>query len=233
MCTKIKNEKDYIVKVVDYKGNIIAQLKKPKTKGAIVKLALNLVRLYERAKKMNFLTKDLFHAIKNLAETILSMNNLLYLILRHPYIAKTLKEIINTQIQDLEEEIVFYGKVREHQRKTCSVCGCKLVYPAFIVYKKDGKEVKRSEPIGIKCLNFTTDKIWNLIEEVKIFEKNDKPLLIDKPSNKLDKKDTIKQNTQPQLNNNQSQFDNNKPQFTLSFPLTRLFLENMITNNKL
>ncbi|MFN4245868.1 MAG: hypothetical protein ACK4F9_06985 [Brevinematia bacterium] len=165
---RIKNERDYVIRVIDYKGNIVSQLKPPKDKRAIVRSAINLVRLYERAKKMKFLTKDLLAAMKAYAETLLSTSQILYLLLRQPLIVKTLKEITTKPIEELEEEVVHYGKVRVHEKERCSLCGVHLVFPAYIVFKHKGKEVKRSRPIGIKCLNSTTERLWNLVEEVKV-----------------------------------------------------------------
>ena len=162
---KIRSEKDYEIKVVDYKGNLISQFKMPERKRDFLKAMISLARLYERAKKHNFLTRDLFIAIKTYAEALYNRKDVLYLALRFPVLLKHFREILNTQPENFEEEII-YGKVREHKNASCSICRVQLVYPAYIVFKKKGIEVKRSAPIGIKCLNSLSEKLIELAEKI-------------------------------------------------------------------
>ena len=44
---KIRSEKDYEIKVVDYKGNLISQFKMPERKRDFLKAMISLARLYE------------------------------------------------------------------------------------------------------------------------------------------------------------------------------------------
>jgi len=162
---KIRSEKDYEIKVVDYKGNLISQFRMPERKRDFLKAMISLARLYERAKRHNFLTKDLFIAIKTYAEALYNRKDVLYLALRFPVLLKHFREILNTQPENFEEEII-YGKVREHKNASCSICRVQLVYPAYIVFKKKGIEVKRSAPIGIKCLNSLSEKLIELAEKI-------------------------------------------------------------------
>lgn len=164
---RIRDEKDYLVKVVNYKGNILTQLRKPRKKSDLVKTVIGVARLYERAINQNFLTKDLLTALKTLASVLLENMNTLYLIAKQPYILKTLKNILKTKEENYQEEII-YGKIRLHEKRFCSICRVHLVYPAYVVYKKNGIEVERSKPIGIKCLNSSIKKIYDLVEHIEI-----------------------------------------------------------------
>jgi hypothetical protein len=162
----MRTEKEYLIKIVDYKGKTVGKLKYPKSKKEKFDLIVNLLRLYERAKKYGFLTKSLFLAIKKLALASKEAGFHLSLF-RYPVLIKHFNEILKLEPENLEEEIV-YGKVREHEHERCHVCGIELVYPAYIVFKKNGKEVKKSESIGIKCLNHLEENILNLVEEIEI-----------------------------------------------------------------
>ena len=162
---KIRSEKDYEIKIRDYKGNLISQFKMPERKRDFLKAMISLARLYERAKRHNFLTKDLFIAIKTYAEALYNRKDALHLALKFPVLLKHFKEILNTQPENFEEEII-YGKVREHENAFCSICKVQLVYPAYVVFKKGGVEVKRSAPIGIKCLNSLSEKLIELAEKI-------------------------------------------------------------------
>jgi hypothetical protein len=162
----VLTEKDYLIKVVDYKGKITEKIKFPKTKNEKFNFLLNILRLYERAKKYHFLTKDLFLTIKKLAEVSKEAGFHITLF-KNPVLVKYFLEILNTSPEDLEEEII-YGKVRKKELEICHVCGCTLVYPAYIVYKKGNQAVKRSNSIGIKCLNNLEQNLKDLIEEIEI-----------------------------------------------------------------
>lgn len=164
----MRTEREYAIKIVDYKGKITG-LKLPKSKKMSLKLFVDLLRLYERAKRHNFLTKSLFTAMKRLALT-LKEKGYVIAILKYPALARHFVELIETPVEEFEEEIV-YGKVREHALGKCSVCGVELVYPAYIVYKKNGVEIKRSNSIGIKCLNSVEKSLIDLVEEININEK--------------------------------------------------------------
>jgi len=162
---RIKSERDYVIRVVDYKGNLLSSFRIPKTGKDIYKAMVALARLYERAKKYNFLTRDLFIAIKTYAEALYTRENALHIALKFPTFLKHFREILDTPVEEFEEEII-YGKVREREDTYCSICNTQLVYPAYIVFKKEGKEVKRSSPIGIKCLNRMAEKLVEYAQRV-------------------------------------------------------------------
>lgn len=162
----IRTEKEYRIKIVDYKGKSI-DFKPPKKKSDFYKTLVSLARLYERAKSNNFLTKDLFLAIKAYAQALYNVRDALFIAFKNPPLLRRLKEIVNSDPEDLKEEVI-YGKVRVHENRTCSVCGCYLVYPAYIVFKKDGREIRRSNPVGIKCLNHMVKKLHDLVEYIEI-----------------------------------------------------------------
>jgi len=162
----VLTEKDYLIKVVNYKGKITEKIKFPKTKKEKFNFLVNLLRLYERAKKYHFLTKDLFLTIKKLAEVSKEAGFHITLF-KNPVLVKHFLEILDASPENLEEEIV-YGKVRERETEICHVCGCNLVYPAYIVYKQGNQEVKKSNSIGIKCLNSLEQTLKDLIEKIEI-----------------------------------------------------------------
>jgi len=162
----MKSEKEYLIKIVNYKGKITHKLKFPENKREAENLVINLMRLYERAKKYHFLTKDLFTAIKLLAQAVKKAGYHLYLF-RYPVLLKHFADLLRAEPEDLLEEVV-YGKIRERDHAVCHVCGCSLVYPAYVVFKThDGKEVRRSKSIGIKCLNSTCESILDLVEKIE------------------------------------------------------------------
>jgi len=163
----VRSEREYLIKIVNYKGKITHKLKFPENKKEAMDLVINLMRLYERARKYHFLTKDLFNAIKLLATVIKKAGYHLYLF-RYPVLLKHFADLLKAEPEDLLEEVV-YGKVREKEHAVCHVCGCSLVYPAYVIFKThDGKEVKRSESIGIKCLNSIYETILDLVEKIEL-----------------------------------------------------------------
>ena len=55
-------------------------------------------------------------------------------------------------------------KERIAEKKICSICSTDLVLPAYIVYRDAaGKEINRSKPIGIMCLNSSLSRFKNLL----------------------------------------------------------------------
>ena len=164
----MRTEREYVIKIVDYEGKITG-LKLPKSKKMSLKLFVDLLRLYERAKRHNFLTKSLFTAMKRLALT-LKEKGYVIAILKYPALARHFVELIETPVEEFEEEVI-YGKIREHAYERCNVCGVDLVYPAYIVFKKDEIEIKKSNPIGIKCLNNIEKSLIDLIKKIDIDNK--------------------------------------------------------------
>ena len=163
---RIRSERDYVIKIIDYKGNLLSAFRPPRNSKDAYKAMIALARLYERAKKNNFLTKDLFTAIKTYAHALYNKESALRLALKSPALLKHIKEIMNTPIEEFEEEII-YGKVREKKDAFCAICRVHLVYPAYVVFKKDGREIKRSNAIGIKCLNQLAER---LLEHAQIVQ---------------------------------------------------------------
>lgn len=164
---RVRTEKEYLVKIVNYKGNIL-KIEKPKDRKGFYKLAIQVCRIYERAKEGGFLTRELLDALKQLADLILHRTEILHLLISNPSLVRNLKKICVEKIdKDIEEEII-EGKIREHDRKQCHVCGCSLVYPAYVVRKKGGKIEKVSKAIGIKCLNSLRHKIEDIIEDIRV-----------------------------------------------------------------
>lgn len=164
---RVRTEKEYLVKIVNYKGNIL-KIEKPKDRKGFYKLAIQVCRIYERAKEGGFLTRELLDALKQLADLILHRTEILHLLISNPSLVRNLKKICVEKIdKDIEEEII-EGKIREHDRKRCHVCGCSLVYPAYVVRKKGGKIEKVSKAIGIKCLNSLRHKIEDIVKDIKV-----------------------------------------------------------------
>jgi len=88
-----------------------------------------------------------------------------------PELVELLREVINAEIEEFEEEIVTEKK-RVHEDAICSFCKVKLVYPAYVVYRRGNKIVKQSEPIGIFCLNNTIGKLNDLVTEISVRYEN-------------------------------------------------------------
>lgn len=164
---RVRTEKEYLVKVVNYKGNIL-KIEKPRDRGGFYKLAVQVCRIYERAKEGGFLTRELLEALRKLADLILHRSDVLHLLIANPSLIRALKRITVEKIdEDIVEEII-EGKIREHDRKKCHVCGCALVYPAYVARKRGDKIEKISKAIGIKCLNSLKHKIEDIVSEIKV-----------------------------------------------------------------
>lgn len=169
MGMRIRTEREYLIKIVDYKGNLISSLKVPRTESEVERLLIGVVRLYERAVREKFLTKELKKAILEIIEIYLETKIALRFMIKNYPMLRNLNRIkreIETS-EDYEEEIM-YEKERVREVSRCSICGVELVEPAYIVYKKKGVEVERSKPIGIKCLNSIYGRLTNIIEEITI-----------------------------------------------------------------
>ena len=88
-----------------------------------------------------------------------------------PELLELLREIINAEIEEFEEEIVTEKK-RVHEDAICSFCKVKLVYPAYVVYRRGNQILKKSKPIGIFCLNNTIGKLNDLVIEISVRYEN-------------------------------------------------------------
>lgn len=155
------------IRITDYKGSVIAGWKTPKTKRQAGYAFVRLIRFYRRCKEHNLLTKDIVSAIKRFTEAILKYTSALGWMIADPEIMSSLNEIKQLKIEELEEELVA-EKMRTHTDAVCSMCKTRLVYPAYVVYRKGLTIVKKSNPIGIRCLYSISDKLNNLAQEMTI-----------------------------------------------------------------
>jgi len=67
-------------------------------------------------------------------------------------------------------------KMRRHETKRCSLCGVRLVYPAYVVYRKGGVIVKESAPVSIFCLTEIAGKLRDLTTRIDTAVRTDKGL---------------------------------------------------------
>ncbi len=160
-------KKDYIMKAMNYKGNVVASWKIPKTPRQVAGQMFKLVKLYYRCKEKNLLTKDIITLIKRYAETLFKYAETTVCLIKYPELAKALREIIATKEEEYEEEIVA-EKIRRHILEKCSLCNTELKYPAYVVYKKGQREIKVSAPIGIFCLTRLVGKLNDLITKIEV-----------------------------------------------------------------
>ena len=162
-------QQEYLIKIVNYKGSVVHSWKAPKNRRGCKAQIRKLLRLYWRCKQTNLLTKELFAAIKNYAEALYKLAIEVFIV--EPELASLLKEVMSTTIEDFEEEIVA-EKMRVHENQKCSFCRTKLVYPAYVVYRKGLNIVKTSAPIGIHCLRSLAGKLNDLVVEIQTIHKN-------------------------------------------------------------
>jgi len=163
------NKEKILIKITNYKGAVTESWKAPKTKRQCRYAIEKLLKLYHRCKKTNLLTKDLLTAIKKYAEALYQLTIDVFIV--KPELVELLREVINAEIEEFEEEIVTEKK-RVHEDAICSFCKVKLVYPAYVVYRRGNKIVKQSEPIGIFCLNNTIGKLNDLVIEISVRYEN-------------------------------------------------------------
>jgi len=157
------NQQEYLIKIVNYKGSVVHSWKAPKNRRGCKAQIRKLLRLYWRCKQTNLLTKELFAAIKSYAEALYKLAIEVFIV--EPELASLLKEVMSTTIEEFEEEIVA-EKMRVHENQKCSFCRTKLVYPAYVVYRKGLEIVKKSDPIGIYCLKSLAGKLNDLVVEI-------------------------------------------------------------------
>jgi hypothetical protein len=163
------NQQEYLIKIVNYKGSVVHSWKAPKNRRGCKAQIRKLLRLYWRCKQTNLLTKELFAAIKSYAEALYKLAIEVFIV--EPELASLLKEVMSTTIEDFEEEIVA-EKMRVHENQKCSFCRTKLVYPAYVVYRKGLEIVKTSAPIGIHCLRSLAGKLNDLVVEIQTIYRN-------------------------------------------------------------
>lgn len=153
------------VQILNYKGNVVANWRVPKTRRQLTWTAVKLVRLYYRCKESGLLTNELIQVMQEFLEAF--KDKLLAVAVAHPEIARGIKEIRSLRLHDLEEEIIT-EKVRRHEQAVCSLCRTNLRYPAYVVYRKGLEIVRVSNPVGIFCLKATAGKLKDLIVQVKV-----------------------------------------------------------------
>lgn len=167
------NSKDkFLIKIQNYKGQVVAGWKAPKTKRQAGYAVEKLMKLFIRCKESNLLTKELTTAIKKYAEALFELAQVKAWFIAKPWLLAVLNELREIKIEDLQEEIVA-EKIREHQNAICSLCKVKLKYPAFVVYRKGTQIVKVSSPVGIFCLKSMHQKLNDLVTEIKAITNKD------------------------------------------------------------
>lgn len=155
------------IRIKDYRGSVVTGWKVPKTERQTGWAFIRLVRFYLRCKQHNLLTRNIVSIIKTFTEKLLQYTSTMGWIIKYPEVIPLVREIQNLKTEDLKEELVM-EKMRLHQPATCSLCRCQLVYPAYIVYRKETEVVKQSSPVGVKCLHHIAGKLNNLITEMTI-----------------------------------------------------------------
>lgn len=163
--TKKRSIEQEAMKLINYKGNVVARWKAPRTKRQVIYAIKKLLKFYYRCKASGLLTKQLVEAIKKYGAILHDMAGVK--LLAYGELALGLQEIARLKIEDLEEEIVT-EKERKHEDAICSLCRTRLVYPAYIVYRKGLDVVKTSEPVGIRCLHRMVGRINDLITELSV-----------------------------------------------------------------
>lgn len=158
-----------MIKIADYKGNVVARWKMPKTKKQFIWTIIKLVRFYYRCKEANLLTNDLISVLKKFLSLPVVQEKLPTVVVAYSEVATAVKEIKSLKHHEFEEKIVM-EKIRKHESAICSLCQINLKYPAYIVYRKGLDVVKMSNCVGIFCLNKTVGKLNNLISSISIEE---------------------------------------------------------------
>jgi hypothetical protein len=154
-----------IIKIVNYKGRISSKWTLPKTHRGAVRSAIKLLRFYYRCKNAGLLIPSLVQSLKKVVDIYLE--KWIYTILAVPELATMFGEIKNLKVEDEKDFAVFEEKVRQRTIAYCSLCGTKLVYPAYVIKRKGLEIIEKSSPVGIRCLN---NHIAHLNDLVKIVE---------------------------------------------------------------
>jgi len=154
-----------MILIKNYKGSVVGSWHVPRTKRQTACAVRKLLRLYWRCKQADILTKGLFDVIKRYAEALYRLATEVFLI--NPELVPMLREVLSTKVEDLEDEVVVEKK-RVHTNAVCSFCRTKLVYPAFIAYRKGSTVVRQSlSPVGIICLTRIKGRLNDLITEIE------------------------------------------------------------------
>jgi hypothetical protein len=91
-----------------------------------------------------------------------------YTILAVPELATMFGEIKNLKVENEEDFAVVEEKVRQRAIAYCSLCGTKLVYPAYVIKRKGLEVMEKSSPVGIRCLNGHIAHLNDLVKTVEV-----------------------------------------------------------------
>jgi len=167
-------KQDLIIKIVNYKGRISSKWTLPKTHRGAARSAIKLLRFYYRCKNAGFLIPSLVQSLKKVADIYLEKWS--YTILAVPELATMFGEIKNLKVENEQDFAVVEEKVRQRTIVYCSLCGTKLVYPAYVIKRKGLQILEKSSPVGIRCLNSHISHLKDLVKTVEVvqpsFEQN-------------------------------------------------------------
>jgi hypothetical protein len=159
-------KQDLIIKIVNYKGRISSKWTLPKTHRGVVRSAIKLLRFYYRCKNAGLLIPSLVQSLKKVADIYLEKWS--YTILAVPELATMFGEIKNLKIENEQDFAVVEEKVRQRTIAYCSLCGTKLVYPAYVIKRKGLEVIEKSAPDGIRCLNNHISHLNDLVKTVEV-----------------------------------------------------------------
>ena len=159
-------KQDLIIKIVNYKGRISSKWTLPKTHRGAVRSAIKLLRFYYRCKNAGLLIPSLVQSLKKVAGIYLEKWS--YTILAVPELATMFNEIKNLKVENEKDFAVVEEKVRQRTKTYCSLCGTKLVYPAYIIKRKGLEVIEKSSPVGIRCLNCHIAHLNDLVKTVEV-----------------------------------------------------------------
>jgi transcription elongation factor Elf1 len=159
-------KQDLIIKIVNYKGRISSKWTLPKTHHGAVRSAIKLLRFYYRCKNAGLLIPSLVQSLKKVVDIYLEKWS--YTILAVPELATMFNEIKNLKVENEQDFAVVEEKIRQRTITYCSLCGTKLVYPAYVVKRKGLEIIEKSSPVGIRCLNCHIAHLNDLVKTVEV-----------------------------------------------------------------
>jgi hypothetical protein len=161
-------KQDLIIKIVNYKGRISSKWTLPKTHRGAVRSAIKLLRFYYRCKNAGLLIPSLVQSLKKVADIYLEKWS--YAVLAVPELATMFNEVKNLKVENEQDFAVVEEKVRQRTIAYCSLCGTKLVYPAYVIKRKGLQIIEKSAPVGIRCLNSHIAHLNDLVKTVEVFQ---------------------------------------------------------------
>lgn len=154
-----------MMKIINYKGKISSKWEAPKTPKGALRTAIKFLQFYHRCKTAGLLLPDVIRVMKQVVEKFLE--HYTYVVIAIPEIMILFNEIRSLK----EDETIFETveeKIRQREHARCSICGTRLVYPAYVVYRRGLEEVRRSKPVGIICLNNKVKKLQDFVKKIEI-----------------------------------------------------------------